>query len=89
MDGNGVGYYLQQRQKKLSHLWSIVEKLRNNDHETSLTIIVLRGPFKRKCEREDVKSNLSPVLPKLNCGTQNDIASFTWDAFVNQVFDGG
>ena len=48
--------------KKLSHLWSIVEKLRNNDHETSLTIIVLRGPFKRKCGSEDVKSNFSPVL---------------------------
>ena len=89
MDGNGVGYYLQQRQKKLSHLWSIVEKLPNNDHETSLTIIVLRGPFKRKYGSEDVKSNFSPVLPKLNGGTQNDIASFTWDAFVNQVFDGG
>ena len=66
-----------------------MEKLPNNDHETSLTNIVLRGPFKRICGSEDVKSNLSPVLPKLNCGTQNDIASFTWDAFVNQVFDGG
>ena len=39
-----------------------MEKLPNNDQETSLTIIVLRGPFKRKCESEDVKSNLSPVL---------------------------
>ena len=53
---------ISNREKKLSHLRSIVEKLRNNDHETSLTIIVLRGPFKRKCGSEDVKSNLSPVL---------------------------
>ena len=36
-----VGNDLQQK-KKLSHLWSIVEKLPNNDHETSLTIILLQ-----------------------------------------------
>ena len=69
LDGNGVGDDLQQKKK-------IVGKLPNNDHETSLKIIVLRGPFKRKNGSEDVKSNFSSVFAQ-NCETRHDNAPFT------------
>ena len=80
---------ISNREKKLSHLWSIVEKLPNNDQETSLTIIVLRGPFKRKCESEDVKSNLSPVLAQTELWNSEWRCLINLGCFVNQVFDGG